>query len=185
MKKLIAFLLIGVSSTSFAANNGGFYFGTVFGEAKADDAEEFGLTDDTDGAWRVYGGYEFNRWLAVEAGYVDLGSYNGSIPSIEGPVATRVELDGFTLGVRPQYVFSNDWFIQGQAGVLFWDADARLSGGFSGLELGEDGEDPYYGVGFGKYIGKSWRLSAEWTRFETDESEADFLGLALNYRFGK
>jgi OmpA-OmpF porin, OOP family len=60
----------------------GFYAGGSLGRSKAKDAcANFGPAascDDTDTAWRVLGGYRFNRNLATEIGYHDFGK--SSIP---------------------------------------------------------------------------------------------------------
>ncbi len=186
MKILLTVLLLGISGAAMAAaEDRGFYFGTAVGEGDVDDDGDFGLTDDDSTSFRIFGGYEFSRYLAAEVGYLDFGSFNGSIPTIEGPARTRVELDGFSVGLRPQYLFGNDWFVQAQVGAFFWDADARVSGAIGTFRESESDEDLYYGLGFGRYFGKSWRLSAEWTRFETDESDVDFLNVAMSYGFRK
>lgn len=186
MKTFFLALFVLFSTSALANNNdSGFYVGAGLGQAEVDDAGEYGLTDDSDTAYRAYGGYDFNSWLALEVGYMDFGSYHGSAPSIEGPIEAKVSLDGWTAGLRPQIMLGSDWFIQAQLGYLFWDADARISGGSISAEFSEDGEDPYYGIGFGRNLGKAWRLSAEWTRYESDDADIDFLNLALNYRFGR
>lgn len=186
MKQLLVALLVFFSIPAFANNaDSGFYAGVGLGEANVDDAEEYAIDDDSDVAFRVYGGFEFNKWLAFEIGYMDFGSYHGSAPSIEGPIEARVALDSWTASFRPQVMIGSDWFVQAQLGYHFWDADARLSGGSISAEFSEDGEDPFYGIGFGRNFGTDWRLSAEWTRFESDDADIDFLNLALNYRFGR
>lgn len=60
----------------------GWYAGVSVGQAQFSDAcAKVGTgvsCEDKDGAWRIFGGYEFNRNLAVEIGYADLGEAKGS-----------------------------------------------------------------------------------------------------------
>lgn len=183
---IVFYALVLTSGGAFGASNErGFYLGSGVGESNVSNAAANGITDDTDTAFRVYGGYQFNRWIAAEAGYVDFGRFTGEVPSIEGPINTRLDADGFTLGLRPQVSLGSKWFAQAQAGVLFWDATARFQGDGFSQRFSDDGEDPYYGLGIGRYLGNNWRASAEWTRYDTDDSDVDFLNLALSARFGK
>ena len=186
VKNLIGALVLGISGASLASvEDPGFYVGSGLGEAEAQDASEYGLSNDTDTAFRIYGGYEFSRLLTAEIGYLNLGDYTGTIPSIEGPAATRVELDGFSIGLRPQIALNENWFAQVQIGVFLWEADAQVRSPVGIIRANDDGEDPYYGLGFGRSFGPSWQVSGEWTRFETDESDVDFINLALTYRIGR
>ncbi len=34
--------------------------------------------DDSDSAWKVFGGYKFNRFIALELAYADLGQQDGA-----------------------------------------------------------------------------------------------------------
>src|SRR3954469_13887335 len=66
----------------------GWYAGASAGQSRA-DVDSNGLVvigatasnvsvEDTDTAYKVYGGYRFGRHLAVEAGYADLGSFSAT-----------------------------------------------------------------------------------------------------------
>lgn len=185
-KTLLTLLVLGVSGSALAAmEDRGFYIGTGAGEADADDTPELGLTDDTQTAFRLFGGYDFSRYLAAEAGYLDFGTYHGSIPTIEAFAHTRLKLDGFTLGLRPQIALGHDWFAQAQVGAFLWDSKYRLTSPNHTFNDKDNGADAYYGVGVGRNFGPAWRLSGEWTRFETDSSDVDFLNVGMSYRFGK
>jgi OOP family OmpA-OmpF porin len=63
----------------------GFYVGGTLGRAKTKDAcarlGPAASCDDTDTAWRILGGYQFNRNFSTEIGYHDFGS--ASIPGAD------------------------------------------------------------------------------------------------------
>ena len=186
VKNLIGAVVLGLSASAMAAvEDPGFYVGTGLGEAEARDAAEFGLSDDTDTAFRVYGGYTFSPLLTAEVGYLDLGEYRGEVPGIGGPATTRVDLDGFTLGMRPQLALNQHWYAQAQVGLFLWDSDAVIDTSLGSVRESDDGEDLYYGLGIGRDLGSAWQVSGEWTRFETDASDVDFLNLSLTYRIGQ
>ena len=66
----------------------GWYAGIGLGQSKIDfggtPVPVFGATsstltvDDTDSSFKAFGGYRFNRYLALEAGYVDFGSFSAT-----------------------------------------------------------------------------------------------------------
>ena len=95
--------------------------------------------------------------LTAEIGYVDLGNYRGTIPTIEGPASTRVDLDGFSVGLRPQFALNDDWFAQAQIGAFLWEADASVRTPLGNFRTEEHGEDPCYGIGIGRSFGPSWQ----------------------------
>ena len=93
MKRIAAASLIVLStlaSQAFAQQpQRGWYAGISAGQSTADIDSASVLpvigatqsrvsTDDTDTGFKLYGGYRFNRHLAVEAGYADLGSFRAT-----------------------------------------------------------------------------------------------------------
>lgn len=89
-KKIIALSLFALSTAALAQNTG-WYVGGSVGQSKTkfksdDFAWNFaGISetkDETDTAWKLFGGYNFNQYLAVEVGYANLGApkynYNGA-----------------------------------------------------------------------------------------------------------
>ncbi len=185
-KTLLTLLVLGLSGAALAATEDrGFYFGTAVGQADADNAAEFGFRDDSHSAFRLYGGYEFSRYLAAEAGYLDFGTYKGTTPGVGGPATTRLELDGFSIGLRPQFEFGNQWFAQAQVGAFLWDSSSVIRTSLGTTRDNDNGERAYYGLGVGRNFGPTWRLSGEWTRYESKPADVDFLNLAMSYRFGR
>lgn len=102
--------------------------------------------DDEAGAAAVEVGYVVNRYLAVELGYLDLGSHGGfGSPCVQTDVncperlalelcvqgtecaeilsALEADVDGFSLALVPSWPISDRFIVRGKAGLIAWDAD--------------------------------------------------------------
>jgi len=92
--------------------------------------------DSTDGAWKVFGGYQFNDMFALEATYADLGrthlvTNTLSIDQQAGVFDMTRKVDGFGLDGVIKGPFAPNFSAFARAGA-FWahtKADASLAGG--------------------------------------------------------
>ena len=168
--------------TSLAANadgegwmiGGGVYYSVVDDKVEIDwdDVELDDITfDSSSEAYHINGGYRFNKWLSVDAGYWDLGNYKSSENGLSGK--EPFDAEAWTLGGMvsvPLWIM--DFYARG--GAAFWNFDGR--------NIDADGTDPYYGVGASFNIGGSLDLYAEWIRFDL-ETDLDSFGLGVRYTF--
>lgn len=153
-----------VTQSASAADNG-FYLGLSAGQTqvKGDEYDEVELSGD-DLGYKVFAGYRFLTFLAVEGSYVDFGAPD------EESADERYELDltGFDLyamGLVPLGIA--DIFVK--VGVVDWDADLTTSiGGVPGT-VSDDGTDPAYGLGFQLRFG-SFTARAEVEYFDVEST---------------
>ena len=149
-----AFVSLGLFAAPAAnANEAGFYIGANFGlvskEGDRADYEDFasevhaffGYTptefsssfDEKDQTYNLQVGYRFNRFLAIEGAYADLGqiSYrsqsSGAFPMDQGTINFNVdsETSGFVVSVLGVLPLTYQWEVYARAGALF--ATNRLS----------------------------------------------------------
>lgn len=190
------------------ANAENFYVDLGLGQAKADLGDTAGLNvDDTDTAYSIGAGYKFNDNIAIEGGYLKLGTasisatgtvsgtYYGSPYSATGTLAASAEVDGFYLGPVLSLPFADKFEAYARAGVYFWDSDEKASASgtltYAGITYAgdvtasssSDGSDPYYGIGAAYKATESVAVGADWTRYDIDGIDVDVLGARLKYSF--
>jgi hypothetical protein len=153
---------------------------------------DYGLSQtergDSDSGFIINGGYRFNRYLAIELGYLDGGEptfqsvlvndEDGfNIIDIEAAQETEaIELSGVV--VLP---FWKIWEVYGKFGASFWDATSRQtltpeSGVPINRTIDESGIDFLIGVGVGVTVWKNLHLRFEAQAFRTKD---ELLGLDL------
>jgi OOP family OmpA-OmpF porin len=138
-------------------------------------------------SWSLSLGYQIFKFLAVEAGYVDLGTaeYNANVNasdlSGDYAISEKLEYDsrGFTvsaLGILP----IQDWQLYGRVGYYIANNDATVTtlvdGVGSSFKDGDNSQDFYWGVG-GGYTQGQWTLRLEYQQYmdvgDTPELESD------------
>ena len=151
-----------------------FYVGSSIGQAEYQDGcAGSGGCDEKDTAWRILGGYQFNRYFAAELGYHNLGEASASAGATEG---TAWELVGIAM-----YPLIEKLSVYGKLG------------GYRGELEGPAGEetnvDVTYGVGLQYDVVKNVGVRGEWQRYSkmgggnVRETDVDVLSVGLVYRF--
>ncbi len=151
-----------VDNTSNSGSNvsNPYYFGGTIGASEGSSYCS-GETncEDTDTAWKIFGGYKFTDKLSAEGAYMNLGDIhkNGDNSDVSAFAAYGVG----TLPVTEQFdVFA-------KAGALRWNSD-NTTGDKSGFSAS-------YGVGAKMHINETTKLRAEWEKVldvETSDTES-------------
>ena len=178
----LALLVIGAP----AANAGGWYVGGSVGQTSADIDGSVnpgpGISvDDSDTGFKVLGGYNIMKFLAVEAAFVDVGqvSVDGTVQGIGSSVTA--EADGFAVEALGIFPFANKFEVFAKAGLYLWDGDVAISGLPS---VGDDGTDPTFGLGFGWNAFSRGQVRVEAERYTLDfVGDVDMYSVGFNYRF--
>jgi OOP family OmpA-OmpF porin len=149
----------------------GFYAGAGVGQSFVDE----GRYDDEDTAFSVFGGYEFNRYFALEAGYVDFGELE---PTIAGPSA---EADSTYLVAVGSVPITDKFSAYAKAGWNRWNVDTRVPVLIGSTD--DSGSDPTYGVGVQYRLNDRVAFRGEYSRFELEETELDIAQLQVRVGF--
>lgn len=134
-----------------------------------EDIEAF--FDDKAVGYNLGAGYRFNKWLAVDAAYWDLGEFKSD--TLENGQKLKYDTTIWTVGgivSVPLWILD----VYGRAGAAMWDADSRY--------IEEDGTDAYYGAGVALNILGSLDIYLEYVRFDADNA-IDSANLGLRFTF--
>jgi OOP family OmpA-OmpF porin len=187
---LSAFLSL--SATAAELNNH-WYVGGGLARAEVDadfDGADLGgipvnLDIDEDSvAWRLFGGYRFNRYVGVEGGYVNFDEFDSSASAAGQTAKVEAEADGYTLAITGAIPLGERFAIIGRAGYLFWDADAKVEVNGTKLDSSnEDGSDAFFGAGLEFSFNDRFALRGVWDAYELDDVDVDYFGLEGEFRF--
>ena len=177
-KAALTAALLALSAPVFAE----FYVGGGIGDGTIETSENtpdgsFDF-DESDFAWKLFGGYMFSQYLGVEAAYIDMGSPAQNFSFVDGEDTVNVdfeaELTGFTVQGVAAYPF--DVFeVFAKLGIVSYDAefDARRSDIDGRLRLEDDGEELAYGIG-AKYNIDNFALRVDWDIYDTGDIDERF-----------
>lgn len=179
MKKHIALLGLALIACAPAQAETAWRFG--IGGSRV-QVEMDDVLDDRTSGWSIFGGFEFNRYLAVEAGYIDAGEVKEEVVASGVVAVDTTAFFGSVLGSLPLGDSAASLF--GRAGMLSWKSD--LEGRVSGdtiVSAEADGTDPYFGAGIAATIDNAL-LRAEYSIAELDDDvDVTMIGLSVVWRF--
>ena len=184
IRKILLFGLLAPilwANSSFAVEPG-FFIGASGGQTFVDkDASDFGINgdsdfniDEDDTGWKAYLGYNFTRWIGVEAGYVDFGGVSDQFRGTSYDL-DLTGWDGFLVGTLP--LGPVDLFAK--AGAIDLQADLN----YGNSKANDDDQQFAYGVGMALNAGH-WGFRVEAEGF--DDNEVDdfyFLSAGIVYHF--
>lgn len=165
-------VLLGMTGTATAQNS--LYAGASIGQATIDGCSGLTNCDDEDTGWKVFGGWELNRNIAIEAAWVDLGEFSGSI----GESAVSAEVDGWVLAGKGMLPITEQFGVFAKLGMMMWDVDAR--GAASGLD--DDGTDLVYGLGAQYMFTDQFGVVGEWEWYDID-NDVDLFSIGALFKF--
>lgn len=153
--------------------------------------------DDEGTAWSVTAGYRVNRYLAVEASYVNLGTLEATdrigLPAVVGggtlTFHRELETAGPALTAFGMLPLSASWQLYARAGILFADTD--LTTGFNGNSgsTSFDSDVTTLGAGAQYDWGGHWSARLQFQRSldvggddVASEADVDEISLGFLYR---
>jgi OOP family OmpA-OmpF porin len=204
---LIAFATI--ASALAQASEPGWYIGGNLGQSRAtfDSEEIFGALsgqgftgtsyseDERDAGYKLFGGYQFNRYFALEGGYFDLGEFDFNAHTTPpGTLDGSLELNGINFDAVGILPFTEKFSAFGRIGVNYAKAKASIdgTGAVSTLDpnSSEYGTNYKLGVGIEYAFTRSVAMRVEAERYRIDDSldakgDVDLFSVGVLYRFGQ
>lgn len=214
MKQLHALCLASLaalgSSQTLAQNAGHFYGGAGVGQAqsKIDDdrinvaligvgATSTSIThDQQDASYKVFGGYQFNPYFGMEAGYFNLGEFGfkSTTTTPTGTLDGRIKLTGMNIDLVGTLPVNDQLSLLGRVGVH--NARARdtftTTGGLSVSNPNPEVRETNYkaGFGFSYKFSQSMSLRGELERYRINDAvgnkgDINVASLSLVFPFGR
>jgi OOP family OmpA-OmpF porin len=195
--------------SAFAQDSGDTYFGLSAGQANSHfdegriarsvlpPAVTIGsLADDTRGkAFKLFGGYQFNRNIALEAGYFNLGKFGLSANTVPaGSLDGRFKVQGFNLDLVGTVPLTDNLSALARVGAQYAKVQSDFSAtGAASPTIGsrkDNGTNVKYGVGLQYAFSPSVLLRGEVERYRVPEpmgahGNINVASLSLVFPFGR
>ena len=204
---LIALAII--SSSQVMASDDGWYMGFNIGKSRVDiDNQRINSSllsqgfvntdttnDDKDNGWKVFGGYQLNKYFALEGGYFDLGEYSFQANTLPvGTYSGNIRIKGINLDAVGILPITQKISAFGRLGLNTAKAQTHFAGtgAVNVLDPDHSKRDTNYkmGLGLAYAFTPSLALRAEAERYRIDDTmnnrgDVDLVSLGLVYRFGQ
>jgi OOP family OmpA-OmpF porin len=200
-----------------AAQDQSFYAGLGIGRSSADVTEisrqdilDSGFTSlnnfqsgssKSDTAWKLYGGYRFNPYVAAELFYANLGKFSrnadgsgatASSSSVNFSLNSELKITGFGVAALLGAPLSEQWDVFAKPGLLYWDAKrtstTTAAGASQSGSVSKSGTSPSLGVGTRYAFSDKLSARLEWERYfdvgdknTTDKSNVNLFALSVQF----
>ena len=202
-------VLAAITSPIAMAQASGWYIGANVGQARAkiDDpritsgllAGGFTTTsianDERDSGYKLFTGYQFNRYFALEGGYFDLGKFGFTATTVPaGTLRGDIKLRGLNLDLVGTLPITDKLSAFGRVGANYAEAKDTFRGtGFvivRNPNPSTKATNVKYGAGLQYAFNDAWAMRLEGERYRVDDAvgnkaEVDLYSVGLVYRFGK
>ena len=151
--------------------------------------------DDRDTGYKIFAGYRFNRYFAVEGGYFDLGKFGFQATTVPaGTFSGEIKLRGVNLDLVGFVPIGESFSLFGRVGANHAEAKDHFTG--TGLVHVTGDPNPSkratnykFGGGVQYDFSTALSLRAEAERYRIDDAvgnkgDVDMLSVGLLYRFG-
>lgn len=166
------------ASASALAADPGFYAGAGVGKASI-EVDDVGFDAD-DTAFKVFGGYNFNKYFAVEATYFDGGKPDQRF----GIGSVEVALSGLNFSALGRLPVNEVFSVFAKLGFASYEGEVtgRVGNRVVTREDTTD-EDVTYGIGAAFNIGTSFEVRGEYEAFDISGGSFDVLSVSGAYKF--
>jgi OOP family OmpA-OmpF porin len=203
---LVAAAVLG--STFAGAADSGWYVGVNAGQsmAKIDDTRianglvGSGFTSviisdhDRDTGYKVFGGYQFNKNLALEGGVFELGQFGFDAATLPaGTLNGTIKLRGINIDLVGSLPITQKFSVFGRIGANYAEARDTFAGTGAVVVLnpnpGAFDTHPKVGLGLQYALSESVAVRAEMERYRINDAignkgDIDLVSVGLVYRFG-
>jgi len=141
---------------------------------------------------KLFSGYKFNQYFAMEAAWIDPveaerrgESGGGSVSRSPGALVSAKDKDGVSLGAVGTVPLGDQFGLFAKASLYKWDDEDFLARSLSSGSASDDYvTDSALGFGARYDFSENFSVSAEWERFNRrSDEDIDFLSIGISTRF--
>jgi OmpA-OmpF porin, OOP family len=160
----------------------GFYAGVGIGNGTIEvDEVDF---DESDTAFKIFGGYSFNENFAVELTYLDGGAPEMTVSGIGGTGSVEAEVTGLNVAALGRIPLASTFAIFGKIGLTSYDVEATGRINNQVIIQGSDSsEEITYGIGGAFSFGPSFEMRAEYEMADINDGDYSLLSVSGLFRF--
>ena len=175
----IATVILATIATSANADEG-WYVGAAVGKAYIDESIGGSQLKADSMTSRFFGGYSFNENFAVEASYLNLGTFRDSIDVGGTDVPVSAKADGFAFAVVGTLPLSDKFSAQGRFGYYFHDGQSTTAGI---TENDPSDQNPFVGLGLSYDLNEAFEVNLAADYFDLEGAQPIVASVGLSYRF--
>ena len=145
-------------------------------------------SDDESLGFKLFGGYQVNKYLGVEGGFVDFNDVRASSTVPGGSVYTTAENDAWTLAAVGTLPVGKGFSVFGKLGLNSWSSNLKTVstdefGDTVSATEGSNDFDFFYGLGASYALLDNIELRAEIERYKFgDRVNVDLLTAGVAFR---
>ncbi len=158
-----------------AEEQSGFYLGASVGEA----TNKSGAFEGNDIAFKVSGGYAFNRYFGMEVAYVDAGTQKDTVDLVR----IENESSGVIASAVLNLPLSESFAVVGRIGYAFYSSDASSRLGNLSVRESDNDEDLAYGIGIQLAVWGGLALRAEYEAVDVSNGDFRIVSAGAVYKF--
>src|ERR1700733_1810436 len=184
----------------YVGGNGGLSAAKIDDQRIATDLLDGGFTtsaiknDERTGGFKLYGGYRFDRYFALEGGYFNLGRFGFTADTLPaGALLGSARFQGMNFDAVPMLPITDRFFLFGRIGANYAWARDRFSGegavNVMDPSASKSGGNYKYGFGIEYDLTEHFGTRLEAERYRVDDAVGnrggiDLVSLGVLYRFG-
>ena len=200
--------LAAIASPGAAADDAAWYVGGNIGKSKASIdnegitssllSEGFSTTslsdENSSTGFKLFGGFRFNRFFAMEGGYFDLGKFGFTANTLPlGTLTGKIKVNGVNLDLVAMMPFADRFSAFARAGVIYAETKDTFTGSGSVSVVNPNpskrAASYKYGAGLGFDFTRALGVRVEAERHRIDDAvgnkgDIDLYSVGLVYRFG-
>lgn len=151
--------------------------------------------DESDSpAYKIFAGKQINRFLAVEAGYYQLGTFGFDAVTSDGRLSGNARFRGVNLDLVGQLALSERFSVIGRVGAAYTSARTAFSGtrlnAVTAPNAKQSKVGPKVGLGLEYKFTEALAMRGEYERYRLNDAvgnrgDVDMATLGLVYKFGR